>query len=125
MDINLSEFPKTREKIREVVKAQLVAIQAEMLKQIPKEMEFEIPEIIPQQVDLTIEYLLKNNFRFLYDVFDKENVILQIIHEVTSWVAEVEDEEENTDFSKRGFNSRIEAENAGFIECFKILEEKL
>jgi len=116
MDINLADFPKSREKVREVVKAQLVGIQAEMVKQIPKEMEFELPEIITQQVDLTIEYLLKNNFRFLYDVFDANGIEIEIYR---GWKFFIESE------GDKKYNSRMEAEEAAFKQAFKLLEAKL
>lgn len=131
MDINLAEFPKSREKVREIVKAQLVTIQAEMAKQIPKEMEFELPEIIPQQIDLTIEYLLKNNFRFLYDVFDANNIFLEIntsyskIKDERFFSVAIDNEVVQNGVQAAVYSSRLEAEISGFKECFKILEEKL
>ncbi len=127
MDINLSEFPKCREKIREVVKQQLVAIQAEMLKQIPAGMEYQVPEIIPQQIDLTIEYLLKNNFRFLYDVFDNEHVMLLLDgpDEMHGWTWQVRSDKQVENDKEANSMTRIDVEKVGFEKCFKILEEKL
>lgn len=77
--------------------------------------------------DYKVEKLINLNYRALFDVFDENNIIIQIIpikENKIKYVLRVNQFENPYDF-KRLYFTRKEAEAAGVILAFNILEKKL
>jgi len=71
--------------------------------------------------------LIDVNPRMLFDVFDENNIIMQIIpikEDEVKYLSRVNQFDTPYDF-KRPYFTRKAAEENAVIECFKLLEEKL
>lgn len=106
-------FPKAMEKLVAFNKNALKALQLKMAANAGVEVEF--PDITNEQAEMSIEGLLIFNTRALFDFFDAEGVEIEIYK---GWKYDVDGESEDE------FNSRVECENAAFLEAFKFLEGK-
>lgn len=120
--IEVKNYPKVQTKLREYTKTLLV----NWVKNAAGE---EPGEITTEHVDQVIDSLIIGNLRLLYGFFDDNYVYLQphLIEQLNTeegWGYELSypggilDEE-------KSYKTRVDAENDGFLECFKVLEERL
>ena len=120
--IEIKDYPKVQNKLRTHIRALLTRWIKEAVQEEPT-------PITDDYLDQAIDSLIKSNFRLLYDFFDENYIYLQphLLEQLNpegGWGYELSfpggifDEDQS-------YNSRREAEDAGFIECFKRLEELL
>lgn len=117
--IKLENYPKTKAKLMEYSKGLLAKFQQELLKDAPAGTE--APVIEETLLTYYLENILTNNIRSLYDFFDSEELNLLIDWQVDGFVWYLRQVDTVIE-SKDSYKSRIEAEAAGFEECFKIYE---
>ena len=112
--INIEKFPKSKEKLLGFIKGHLEVFQKSLMKD-----EKELPPIDPGIVEATMDNILDNNPRSLYNFFDKEKVYVLVDLDENAWSFRVVSK--NT-FSSGKFSAREHAETEGFKEALKILE---
>lgn len=126
MNIELKNYPKSSIKLKEFVKEMLENFQKLALGAIPQGQEYEIPKIEDGILEPMMESLVNNQKRMLYDFMDLNEIYINTEYYDSTgdfgWNIQFNEKVES---SKKEHNTRIEAENEGFIECFKILEENL
>ena len=116
--MNINDFPKSKEKLKEFVKQNLLKFQ-EATSEAAKEAL--IPEITDEMVDQYIQVILLVQSRNLYDFFDMNKIIIEIGYL---------DTDETWDYAinslgESNFKSRIEAEGKAFEHAFKEMEGQL
>jgi len=113
--INLEEYPKSKEKLFKFCENWLLALQEILLKGVSGER----PPLEPDLIEMQALNIINNNRRVLYDFFDKENIKMGITAgDKFIWhISAI-----STLFSETSYDNRLEAEEKGFEQCFKILE---
>lgn len=118
----LQQCPKSAGKFYQWIHQHLRNIQVLHEKSISEDMEMVIPEIEKEFVELFAESTLSTNWRSLFSFFDQEGVVMEIGVDRTS------DPKFCYSFNTSNsdlFYTRPEAEIEGFVQAFKLLEEKL
>lgn len=119
--ININEFPKSKKLLGEFGKRNLSAFQKNIMKE--REIEgVEIPEITDEMADSYANALLTTQPRILFSFFDENKLYIDITYDdLGVFYKQVYTGE----LDKIMYQNREEAEIAGFLEAFKLLEEKL
>lgn len=103
----------------------LVDWQTKELSRLHKEMadavgvELEIPKIPDGVVEQIIDSLVVMNPRFLYEFFDEQGVMIEIVPSLGSFYYYLEKEDSSTSYA-----TRQEAENHAFTDALIKLREK-
>lgn len=126
MDMIRKKYPKALKVFKEYISpAWLIGTDEEELTEDSRE------EILDDVAELTIV----NAPRSLYDFFDKQDIFLYLDHDmagdknyVFGYIINVPNKRGGLDVyydEETQYKSRSEAEKAGYLEAFKLLEEKL
>ncbi len=109
---------KSKAKLRVFVKAQLLAMQQDMLKGMQDGVEATLPDIPDEWVEQALEVYIGTNNRQLYSFFDEHFLYLTIDYCNKNWFCRINENE-----LLGRYMSREEAEALGFKECFNQLEQ--
>lgn len=127
---------KSREKLRVFVKAQLLAMQQDMLSRLPENTDIDLPDIPEVLVDQALEVYVGTANRNLLDFFDEEGIYISIHcaakdnfyfrwNEKFSKGDDIEHSNAVGKSSVTNFTSRRDCEIEAFTMALKILENKL
>ena len=122
----LETYPKAAGVIKEFYNNKLIDSMSDSSERVSEEFK----EMLKQQ-SFDNEYVasfIDSNPRFLFDVFDANNVYIEILVDYSKNEAEftygvIDDDEMNTESTM--YKSRIEAEKVAVDKAFQILNEKL
>lgn len=116
----LEQYPKTKQKLLEWEKKNLVLFQEQALQMIEEQDGISMPKIEDEMVETTVCGTWTLNPRHFYDFFDLQSVIINPVYAGEGYYYSI-----NGNTSDVYFRSRKEAEEAAFLEALKVTENLL
>lgn len=113
MDIN--KYPKAKDILRKYIKDRLEIF----IETLPDAKGIGTDFLSQEVIDETINYTLDSNLRKYYDFLDGNGIILSVFKDGKYFKYTIECEKSSE--SRGEFFSRIDAENVGFDDAFKTL----
>lgn len=116
----LKNYPKVWEKLLQWETENLKQMQQVIVKDIKEEDEYEIPELSKEIIESVLVNAFEHAPHFLYDFLDPLEMFVFVQKSAMGFYAIVEGKTLNS-----FYNTRKEAEKAGFEEALSVLENKL